>query len=261
MSKNIKEIIESGILELYVLNQLGPEESAEVELLSTQHTEIAQEIHEISLSLEKYSQLMAVPPPSSLENKIFDNLPPKDRSNLPPNDEIPHSSSGSSKMVTILLTAIALLNAFLYYNQLNKNKSLESDFAKKSQICDSIANTQQQQYAILEAISAPGNQIVKLAASEKYAGIDLYLHSNTKTKQNLIQIVEAPTLQVNQTMQLWALKEGQAPQPMDLFVSSQDFVKVGFVDDATTYAITIEPKGGSSSPTMSNLLGTMSVTL
>jgi anti-sigma-K factor RskA len=34
---------------------------------------------------------------------------------------------------------------------------------------------------------------------------------------------------------------------------------VDFIDKTATYAITIEPKGGSKSPTLENLIGTMGV--
>lgn len=59
---NIKEYIESGILEIYVLGLATKEEAEEVEKMSMSHSEIKQEIAEISVALEKYAQQNNVVP-------------------------------------------------------------------------------------------------------------------------------------------------------------------------------------------------------
>ncbi len=262
MAINIKEYIASGILELYVLNQLSPEEIAEVESLSTQHTEIAQEIHEISLGLEKYGKLMAVTPSPKVEGELFNNLPKRTPNNSPSASANQTNSTPPTKGFSILnyiLAAISIGSFLLYLNQTNTIKTSEVTKNREMVACDSILKLQQNQYAFIQKINDRSNQIIKLAATEKYAGIDLYLHANKVTKKNILQMIKAPTLSQNQAFQLWALKDGSAPQPMDVFTSQENFVDIGFVDDVTTYAITIEPAGGSQSPTMANLIGTMTV--
>ena len=74
---DLKTYIESGILELYVLGQLSPEEEKEVQDMQAKHIEIQREIHEISLSLEKYAQLNAIKAPAQVADRIFENLPSK----------------------------------------------------------------------------------------------------------------------------------------------------------------------------------------
>jgi anti-sigma-K factor RskA len=260
MAINIKEYIDSGILELYVLNQLSPEEVAEVESLSAQHTQIAQEIHEISLGLEKYGRLMSVTPSASVEGQLFNNLPKRTSSNSSTADQSYSTppSKGFSPL-NLILAALTLGSVLLYLNQMNTIKNDRAAHSIAMAKCDSIQAVQQNQYAFIQKINDPSNQIIKLAASEKYAGIDLYLHANKVTKKNILQMIKAPTLSQDQAFQLWALKDGSAPQPMDVFSAKENFVDIGFVDDVKTYAITIEPAGGSQSPTMANLIGTMTV--
>ena len=60
--KTLKEYIESGILESYVLGTTNAEESAEVEEMAGAHEEIRTEINLISESIEKYAQLHAIEP-------------------------------------------------------------------------------------------------------------------------------------------------------------------------------------------------------
>ena len=58
----IKEYIESGLLELYVLGNATKKQSAEVEKMASAYPEIAAEIEIICEALNKYAQLIAVAP-------------------------------------------------------------------------------------------------------------------------------------------------------------------------------------------------------
>jgi len=60
--KVLKEYIESGILESYVLGTTNAEESVEVEEMAAAYEEIRTEINLISESLEMYAQLNAIQP-------------------------------------------------------------------------------------------------------------------------------------------------------------------------------------------------------
>ncbi|MEO6453790.1 MAG: cupin domain-containing protein [Ginsengibacter sp.] len=65
--KILKEYIESGILESYVLGLTNGAESAEVEKMSAAHSEISTEINIISATIERYAELNAVKPPITIK--------------------------------------------------------------------------------------------------------------------------------------------------------------------------------------------------
>jgi mannose-6-phosphate isomerase-like protein (cupin superfamily) len=58
----VKDYIASGILEMYVLGDISPQEKEEVERMALLHTEVAEEIEAIDLSLQQYARLNAVVP-------------------------------------------------------------------------------------------------------------------------------------------------------------------------------------------------------
>jgi mannose-6-phosphate isomerase-like protein (cupin superfamily) len=58
----VKEYIESGILEMYVLGDISAEELLQVEQMALLHPEVAEEIETIAASLHTYAQLNAVEP-------------------------------------------------------------------------------------------------------------------------------------------------------------------------------------------------------
>ena len=47
--------------------------------------------------------------------------------------------------------------------------------------------------------------------------------------------------------------------PLNVFADKNTIIPVDFIDQTATYAITIEPKGGSQSPSLDKLIGTMGV--
>jgi mannose-6-phosphate isomerase-like protein (cupin superfamily) len=74
---NIREYIDTGILELYCLGALSPQEMEEVQHMMTMHTEVKNEIDSIQAAMETYTQKYAVTPPAHLEHAIgnlLDNL-------------------------------------------------------------------------------------------------------------------------------------------------------------------------------------------
>ncbi len=64
---DVIKFIESGILEMYVLEQLGPEEKAEVERMASLHEEVRNEIDDISIALEGFAQLHAKEPDPTVQ--------------------------------------------------------------------------------------------------------------------------------------------------------------------------------------------------
>ncbi len=74
-----------------------------------------------------------------------------------------------------------------------------------------------------------------------------------------MQLISLPNITKDQVFQLWALRDGVDPMPLDIFADKNKIIPVNYIDNTTTYAITIEPKGGSKSPSLDRLIGTMGV--
>jgi mannose-6-phosphate isomerase-like protein (cupin superfamily) len=67
---NLQTYIESGILELYVLNLLHEQERAEVQDMVLKYPELNDEIEAIEVALESYAQVHAVEPSFGLQERI-----------------------------------------------------------------------------------------------------------------------------------------------------------------------------------------------
>ena len=70
----VKEYIESGILEAFVLGLTKEEENQKILTLYDEHKEIREEIEAIEIALEAYSNLHAVRVPHELRKSIFNSI-------------------------------------------------------------------------------------------------------------------------------------------------------------------------------------------
>ncbi|MBC7883969.1 MAG: anti-sigma factor [Saprospiraceae bacterium] len=259
---DVKSYIESGILELYVLGQLSPEEEKDVQDKQAKYEEIRREIHEISLGLEKYGRLKGIKAPENVAGKLFEQLPPKSFDEKPPKGQKLSSDQNSGlkwNLLTSLFLLISLLAFTLYLLEKFEHNTDILKYENSKKICDSITTQQQQQFAVLQQINDPNNKIIDMTATPAYAGIVAYLHYNEADKKNFLQLVSLPDIGPDQVFQLWSLKDGADPMPLDIFKDKNNIIEVAFIDQTLTYAITIEPAGGSKSPSLDKLIGTIGV--
>lgn len=70
----IKEYIESGILEAYVLGSASETETKQLLHLKDKHPEIGDALLQLEVDLEKIAQHMAITPPPVIWNKIEDHI-------------------------------------------------------------------------------------------------------------------------------------------------------------------------------------------
>jgi anti-sigma-K factor RskA len=262
---NIEEYISSGVLELYVFDQLSAEERLDVERMIELHTEVRQEVFEINKSIGKYAQLNAVATPSGVKEELFkqikDSVKSDPSSNKPNSSDnlnsVPKNSSWNLLSSLFLLSTLGIL-AFHLMKQNSWNQE-KLNFKEELLQCDSLKIKERQGYAMIQDLRNENIAIAKIASTPKFASTTMYLHTSKKDKFNYLQLNNLPDLAAGQAYQLWALKDGQAPMPLTVFNDQEAFVKVDFVDDTKTYAITIEKAEGATAPTMDNLIGTFSV--
>ena len=70
----IKEIIESGIIEMYCLGVASEDEKKLVDSLASKHPEIQREIHSINLALSFYASAYETSPSEKLKDKIIQQV-------------------------------------------------------------------------------------------------------------------------------------------------------------------------------------------
>lgn len=260
----IKEIRESGLLELYVIGDCTDSEVATVENAINQFPELKNDLYQIGASLEKYARISAIQPSEGLKEQFITEA--KRRENLAPKDSAPQQLDKVSTVPKVpmwlggLLAALSLLLGYLFFNGQSDLDRLQQEYDRYKIACDSIQQAAQIQYALNEQLNDPANTLLAMAATDKYSETDLFIIHNRDRQLNFLQVQNLPSITDDQSFQLWSIKEGQDPIPLTVFQGDEGFVvPIDFETDTNVYAITIETRGGATSPNLDNLIGTVNM--
>ena len=237
------------------MGQLSSAERAEVESYLLTYPQLRNDLREIEKSLELYATSAAIKAPSGLKEKILDEIRNNNK------NVVVRKTSGMWPAIAALFGLGLLLLGYLFYQKDNESKQLERQITIMRDTCDATTNELTQQLNVLRQLTLPGNKILSFQATPGFAQTELYLHHNIESGKNIIQVRNLPDIAANQTFQLWSIKANQPPAPLDTFdVPANGLIEVQFVTGTEVYAITIEPQGGSETPTLENLIGTVGVT-
>lgn len=278
--ENLKAYIESGVLELYVLGDLSPEETLRVEEMASQYPGVRDEIAAIELAMEKYAMQNAVQPSADIQTRLFEQLGLNEAEanvNIQPEptytDEAKiirlDGSDGKVKVLRYALVAcIALLVVstaalFITYNKLaaahDQIASLNLDKQKFAGIVSKLEFENQGLGNMAAMADSKEWATIRMAGQTFSPTSKMKLYWNKKDKSVLINYVamDLPKTDAQHEYQLWALVNGK-PVSLGLFgktdsTHNEALVKMQAIQEAQAFAVTLEPMGGSVNPTMNKL--------
>ena len=268
---NIQEYISSGIIQSYVLGLAGPEDQAEFERMCTEHPEIRAARHAFELQLENQALSQAINPPADLKNKILTaiaNEPVKPAKKSVQNPSFPLSPQtmpgiGWTRYVAaasvILLLGSTALNFYFftrYRDTIAKYDQLVSTQTQTA-LSNQLLQTRLQDYeSAINLIKDPQIAEVKMPGLPK--GPDptslTTVYWDTRSKDVYLMVNNLPRPTTDKQNQLWAMVDGK-PVDAGVFDLKQglSFVKMKNIPRAEAFAITLEKRGGSQTPTMEAL--------
>lgn len=277
--ENLKAFIESGVLELYVLGDLSPEETLRVKELASQHQEVRDELAAIEYAMEEFAMQNAVQPSEDVEAKLFQKLginideETNSVSDLPLQAEpkivsLDHSNAKMRSLRYALVACVALL--------IVSTAALFITYSKLTDAHDQIAslNLDKEKFAgvvsKLEYNNRGLNNLVEMNESKDWATIKMQgqaispqskmnVYWNKKNKDVIINYLamDLPKADAKHEYQLWALVNGK-PVSLGVFgktdsTSRDALLKMQTIQEAQAFAVTLEPMGGSVNPTMEKL--------
>lgn len=251
-----KEYIESGILELYVYGLLNESENEEVTLMANAHPEINAEIISIEKAIVNLSTSFS--PFLSAENfeKIKNQLELKHRviALKPSNNKLQYMGWAA---------AVLLFLGFGYqYSQLSSNQNqiaaIETEKSKLQEALVQSVITNKQSQDALSIVRDVNNTQVSLdgqaVAPKAYAKV----YYNKETEVVYVDAAGLPNPPEGMVYQIWALKLNPlTPTSIGILenftAENQKLFAVSNTNKAEAFGITLEPAGGSKTPTMEQL--------
>ena len=271
--EEVKEYIESGILELYVLGQLSVPESNEVEEMANKYSEIKAEVLAIELAMENYAQHNSIVPPAKLESQLFDKLGFKNTQQIiaepktvPLYDTINDGKVTKLRYALVacsILLAISLGALFSAYKELkDANFQIASLSTDKEKFANSASQLKFENAGMENRINMTETDewtTVKLAGVQNSPKSKMLVYWNKNNKNILINYaaMSLPKTDQSHEYQLWALVDGK-PVSLGVFGSNENakeaVKQMETIQKAQAFAVTVEPTGGSTNPTMEKMV-------
>jgi anti-sigma-K factor RskA len=266
---NVQEYISSGIVESYVFGLANQEEQAEFERMCAAYPEVKAARETFELLLEKQALSQAVEPPADLKNKIFSNIGiepapqakrfqfPKSQLVQPPAPVVKMGWFRFLAAASIVLLLVSTALNFYFFSQYREYSSKYDQLvSNQNQLASAnqVLQTKLQDYqSALSMMKDPQMAIVKMpvvpTSPDPSSLATVYWDTRSKDVYLLINSLPAPS--GDKQFQLWALVDGK---PVDAGVfdikDGLSFVKMKNIPKAQAFAITLEKRGGSTSPTM-----------
>jgi anti-sigma-K factor RskA len=259
---NTREYIESGVLELYIFDQLSEAERKEVEAMCAQYPEVLFELEAIQASVNGYATSHKRNPDPALKQRILSKLDLADAAE-PKLVSMNSGATGSYRWLAAASIALFIVsgsaNLYLYNKYQNVTGQLAELQSKNSVLADNNVHLTKEIDAVsndLTTVSSPSNLRIELAGLPLSPAAKALIFWDKERKATYINTSELPPIAQGRQYQLWAIVDGK---PVDLGVlptgkQQTALLKVKDVSAPQAFAITIEPVGGSANPTMDQMI-------
>lgn len=253
---NVKEYINSGVVESYVLGIATEAERLEFEQMVGVHPEIAEARDAFERSLEAQLMQDAVAPPAFVKEKLLLHIKPSvtESGYTEELDETPVRRMNVWKWVaaaSLLLMAGAGIWAYTTNEKYNDLVARQSAVQQQLQESTAQLQTLQQDAQLLRK---PGLRAVSLTGTPTapQAQTTIFWDTSGTNKDVYLLINNLPQPATDKQYQLWALMDNK---PIDLGVFELDvqqkrlLVKMKNVQNAQAFAITLEQRGRANQQT------------
>jgi len=283
--EEVRAYIESGILELYVLGQLSAEEQGEVEGMAAKYAEIRKEIEAIEIAMETYAISNAVLPSEGLDLKVLSAIESLKTPEEAPSPvmQVPDKTVAApiqTPLVTLAkdsrirslrialaacaaLLLISLVALYSARHELSEAQNQILALNKQNQSFAATVGYMKQNTADLQKLADmpadPNWKTVKLAGTKMDPSAKMVVYWHTTGKHVMVDNskMALPANDQNHQYQLWALVNGK---PVDLGVfdvkpdTAHILLNMKEISGAQAFAVTLEKRGGSVSPTMNQMI-------
>ncbi len=253
---NKQEFLASGLMEQYTLGLTSPEETALVEHFIAAHPEVKLEMNALQKAVEDYAAQYAIPPPRHLKKKILSEISSENGLKIEP-------SSGSRTAIfrkwTISLACLLLLVIGLVSYLAWKQQTLKAEVLHLSDQLTTY-RTQYQQLQqqtvvpqkLMPLLENPYTLVIHLQGKPDAPQAHAIAYWNVVLNNAYIQLIDMPTLASDKQYQIWADVNGKM---INLGILNMDTLQdINFLENAASLTITVEPKGGSTQPNVSQLI-------
>ncbi|MHA4808020.1 anti-sigma factor [Flavitalea flava] len=264
---NEQDYISDGSNELYVFGMADESEKAIQEQLSNQDPKILADRLELEQKLEKFARENGENPPAMVKDRIFEMIDglgnQLSRQTLPSNpsktitmqnENVPRRSSGLLQFLAAASVILLVIVGYFNYRSNKQNEELKNANVALSEKLNTTDSILKQIVAEQKIVKDPNVTVVNMVGTQVAPKSSANIYWDSTSSNVFLVVKNMPKLPSDQQYQLWALIDGK-PKDLGVFDANMDKVilQMKNTQKAQAFAITIEQKGGSPSPTLQKM--------
>ena len=263
---NDADIIESGLLERFVLGECTPAEEAIVLRAIGESEAIRAELAVIEQANEQLAFNSALQPRELVKARLMASIAEGSTSpkatpvfDIAPQHDALRSPSFWRIAATVLLFISAGINVWLF-TELNSATNRLAQIENENAVLAAELTVQRDRsnalFADLQTVVQPGVKTIELRGNEKQPNALALLYWNEDNNELYLSANQLEALPEDKQYQLWALVDG-TPVDAGVFELIDGVLALqrmkSIETDAAAFAITVEPRGGRPTPTLETL--------
>lgn len=269
---DVQRYISSGIIESYVAGLATDQEVRDLQAAVAQSPEIKAAVEAVQLDMERYVDMQSIAPPPAIKDRIFQLINNEGVETAVPAGGVSYEEEEPEeprepKRVGVIWAYVAaaaiiglLASVWMNVQYSNSSKEWEGKYQallteKDKMIADNTVMQTRMEESQKMLQSLRYMRLVHMyTVTAARPGLLATVYWNPKSEEVFLTVTNLPAPAPDQQYQLWGIVNGK---PVDAGVFDMDEAVKGFakmktmVAGAQMFAITLEKKGGSPTPTLS----------
>jgi anti-sigma-K factor RskA len=274
---DVQRYISSGIIESHVAGLVSEAEAREVESAIQQFPEVKAAADAVRADMERYVQMWAVKPPPGLKKQLLDKLNKQEEeveeTPVVVTVEAPVEEEKETRMpqipalqvwqyaaaAAIILLVISAVMNFVYSGRAAEYKDKYTKLTEEQEALTAEKNAYSERFQHAEKemtmLKDPAFKWIKMQGVGKHTGAVATICWNPDSKETFILAQSLPEPPADKQYQLWAIVNGHLIDAgvFELGNMATALQKVKNVEKAQVFAVTLENKGGSPTPSLDQM--------
>ncbi|HNQ61309.1 MAG TPA: anti-sigma factor [Bacteroidia bacterium] len=257
---DIKDYINSGVVEMYSLGNLNEPERTEFEQKLLLYPELGKELNKVQEALSGYANAYEINPRPSLRSEILEstlNGKAVDKKILPNSTLAKNHSLTYKYLIAASLAALAISTfaSWFFYSRWEDSEERYSQLLReKNQLAQNynlVKDGFDKTVYDMLVIRDPQAKVINLHSIDSTQNFIARIYENVVSKEIYIDVIALDEPMQDHEYQLWGLVDGVALSA-GLFDAHEfsGIQRMQEIENAKSWFVTLEPKGGSTTPTL-----------
>ncbi len=261
---DIKDYIASGVVEMYTLGALQDAERTEFEQRILMYPELANELKQVQIAIASYAKSYAINPNPELRSKILtETIHPGGKSSENSNGKYSEKNHTLTYKYLIAASlaalAISTFASWFFYSRWEDSEERFSQLlTEKNQLAQNYNLVKdgfdKTVYDIL-IMRDENSYVINLHSADTSLNYKARLYWNRHSHEIYIDVLKLPEPELDYQYQLWAKSDTNIISG-GLFDAHEfsGMQRMLEINQADSFLVTMEPKGGIKFPTLDNLV-------